>query len=306
MTVALGLLAVVNAAAGAVDVETVEPALAVLRGGGEVEVAATVTLAELGGALAGSDGRRVVVFGGDGSLHVVVQALYEAGRLDPLKPLGLVPLGTGNDLARALGIPPEPAAAAEVVLRGRVRPLDLAVDDTGTVLVNAAHVGIGAEAARRAETWKPALGDAAYPLGAVLAGVTTTGFAVTVEVDGTVVHRPDNPVLMVGVANGRTIGGGTPLAPDAAPDDGLLDVVVAAATGPLDRAGYAVAMRGGDHVDRDDVAVYRGRQVTVRAAVGESFGVDADGEVSTDVVSRSWTIHRHRWALLVADDGEAR
>ncbi len=73
---------------------------------------------------------------------------------------------------------------------------------------------------------------------------------------------------MVGVANGRTIGGGAPLAPDAEPDDGLLDVVVATSTGPLARLRFGVALREGEHVDRDDVLVIRGRSVTV---TGDAF-----------------------------------
>ena len=81
---------------------------------------------------------------------------------------------------------------------------------------------------------------------------------------------------MVGVANGRTIGGGAELAPDASPDDGLVDVVVATSTGPLARLGFATSLREGDHVERDDVLVVRGRSVTV---TGEEFPVNADGEL---------------------------
>ena len=82
---------------------------------------------------------------------------------------------------------------------------------------------------------------------------------------------------MVGVANGRTIGGGAELAPDAAPDDGLLDVVVATSTGPLARVRLRDALREGEHVERDDVLVVRGRSVTV---TGEAFPVNADGELT--------------------------
>ncbi|HEV2088907.1 MAG TPA: YegS/Rv2252/BmrU family lipid kinase [Cryptosporangiaceae bacterium] len=296
---ALRLLVVVNGSAGTAEQEAVDRALTVLIAGAGVEVAATGDLDELAKALARRDGRRVVVVGGDGSLHAALQALHDADALDPAEPLGLVPLGTGNDLARTTGIPLDPAEAAAVALTGRARPLDLAVDDTGTVLVNAAHVGIGAEAGRWAHAWKPALGVAAYPLGAVAAGVVTAGVPLAVEIDEAMVQRPDHPVLMVGIANGGTIGGGAPLAPDATPDDGLLDIVIASGAGPLERVGYALDLRAGDHTGRDDVTVYRARTVTVRAMDGGSFSVNTDGEVTTGVLARSWTVHHHAWALLV-------
>ena len=91
---------------------------------------------------------------------------------------------------------------------------------------------------------------------------------------------------MVAVANGRTIGGGAELAPGAEPDDGLLDVVVATSTGPLARLGFAVALREGEHVERDDVLVVQGREVTV---TGDPFPLNADGELDGPVTSRTWT-----------------
>lgn len=161
-------------------------------------------------------------------------------------------------------------------------------------------MGIGAEAGRRAQAWKPTLGVAAYSLGSVAAGAVETGWRLIVEVDGRVVQEPDEPVLMVGVSNGRSIGGGAPLAPTAEPDDGLLDVVISAATGPLARAGYAVALRDGEHVARDDVSVHRGRTVSVLAAdEREEFSVNVDGELSGPMRSRTWMVRPKAWSLLV-------
>ena len=111
----------------------------------------------------------MVVCGGDGSVHAVVAALHRAGAAGP--PVGLIPLGTGNDLARALGLPLDPAAAARVVLDGRPRTLDLLVDDAGGMVVNAVHLGVGAEAARQAAALKPRLGRLAYLVGGVSAGL---------------------------------------------------------------------------------------------------------------------------------------
>jgi diacylglycerol kinase family enzyme len=164
------------------------------------------------------------------------------------------------------------------------------------VVVNAVHLGVGAEAAEKASALKDRLGRAAYAVGSVAAGAGATRWHLQVVVDGEVL-RVDREVLMVAVANGRTIGGGAPLAPDASPDDGLVDVVVATSTGPLARLGFAVALRDGEHVERDDVLVVRGRSVTV---TGDPFPLNADGELGGPVPARTWTVRPAAWSLLVA------
>jgi YegS/Rv2252/BmrU family lipid kinase len=292
------LLVVTNASAGSADEERVEAALAVLREGADVRVESCSGPDDLADLLGGRDGRTPVFAGGDGSVHTAVTALRARGELSADLPIGLLPMGTGNDLARTLGIPLDPADAARALLDGRVRPLDLAVDDVGGVVVNAVHLGIGAEAAEKAGALKDKLGKAAYAVGGVLAGAGATGWQLRVEVDGVPVHT-DEPALMVAVTNGRTIGGGAELAPAAVPDDGLLDVIVATSTGPLARLGFGVAMREGEHVERDDVLALQGRIVTV---TGDAFPVNADGELDGPVTSRTWTIEPAAWALIVPAD----
>lgn len=295
------LLVVTNAAAGSTDDERVDAALAVLREAADVRVDTCADAGDLDRLLDGLSDRTLVLAGGDGSVHTAVATLHRRGELSPDRPLALLPLGTGNDLARTLGIPLDPAEAARALLTGRPRPLDLLVDDTGGVVVNAVHMGIGAEAAEKAGALKERLGKAAYAVGSVLAGAGSTGWDLRVEVDGEPLHT-DEPVLMVGVANGRTIGGGAELAPDAVPDDGLLDVVVATSTGPLARLGFGVALREGGHVEREDVVAVRGRTVTV---TGEPFPLNADGELDGPVDRRTWTVRPGAWAVLVgADRGE--
>lgn len=289
------LLVVTNAAAGSTDDERVDAALAVLRAAADVRVDTCADPGDLDRLLDGLGDRTLVLAGGDGSVHTAVASLRRRGELSPDRPLGLVPLGTGNDLARTLGIPLDPAGAARALLTGRPRPLDLLVDDTGGVVVNAVHLGVGAEAAEKAGALKERLGKAAYAVGSVLAGAGSTGWDLRVDVDGEPLHT-DEPVLMVGVANGRTIGGGAELAPDAAPDDGLLDVVVATSTGPLARLGFGVALREGGHVEREDVVAVRGRTVTV---TGEPFPLNADGELDGPVDRRTWTVQPGAWAVLV-------
>jgi diacylglycerol kinase family enzyme len=298
------LLVIVNRAAGSAGEDAVEDALRTLRAGADVEVAATGSPAELDAAVAGRDGRRLVVLGGDGSVHSVARALDRAGALDPAEPVGVVARGTGNDLARTLGLPLDPVEGAAVVLAGRPRPLDLLDDDADGLVVNAVHAGVGARAGAQADRLKERLGVVAYPVGAALAGVSSEGWPLRVEVDGRVAAHPaegwaadgTRDVLMLGVCTGRSIGGGTPLAPHAEPDDGLADVVVSIATGPVARAAFAAALTSGEHVDRPDVLVLRGRRVSV---TGGPVDLDADGEVEEAVPARTWAVRRHGWSVLV-------
>jgi diacylglycerol kinase family enzyme len=282
------VLVITNAAAG--GSARVDTALPVLRTDG-AEVVATGTPADCDAAVARAGDGPVVVCGGDGSVHTVVAALHRAGRLN--LPVGLIPLGTGNDLARSIGLPLDPAAAARVVLEGRPRTLDLLVDDDGGVVVNAVHLGVGAEAARQAASLKPRLGRLAYLVGGVSAGLAAPGWSLTVRVDGA--ELVSGQVLQVGIGLGRSVGGGSPLTPHSVLDDRQADVVVSQAVGLAARVGYGLRLRRGSHVDRPDVRTARGSSVE---AAGEPFYYDADGEIHGPVPHRVWTIDPHGWQLI--------
>jgi YegS/Rv2252/BmrU family lipid kinase len=289
------LVVVTNTSAGGTGDEATAAAVAVLEEATDVRREVCSEPGDLDRVLDSLDGRTLVLAGGDGSVHTAVGRLLDRGELDPGTPVGLLPLGTGNDLARTLGVPLDPYEAARALLVGRPRRLDLVVDDEGGVVVNAAHVGVGAEAAQKAGALKDRLGRVAYPVGGLLAGAGATGWRLRVEVDGEPLPT-DGEALMVGVANGRTIGGGAELAPDARPDDGLLDVVVATSAGPLARLGFGVALREGEHVERDDVLTVRGAMVRV---AGDPFPLNSDGELSGPYTDRTWTVRPGAWAMVV-------
>jgi diacylglycerol kinase family enzyme len=295
-----GLLLVTNADAGSADDDQVEAALDVLRAGYDVEVCPTAGPEELREALASSQASTVVVAGGDGSLHALVNAL--AG-LDLLRrrTVGLVPLGTGNDFARAAGLPLDPGDASRVVIGRTTREVDLVVDDTGTIVVNGVHLGVGAQASRAAESWKERLGRVGYLVGAVVAGVRPEFVRVGVTVDGEVLVEPDRRVAQVAVGNGPTVGGGTPLTPEAELTDGRVDVLVSYAVGALSRLGYIATLRLGKHHHRSDVEYLRGREVTVVS--DEDFWVSTDGEVEGPLRRRTWTVEPAAMTLLLPPAG---
>jgi YegS/Rv2252/BmrU family lipid kinase len=293
-------LVISNADAGTADEESLEAALDILRSGGDVEVLATSGIDELDKGLAQAGARTVVVAGGDGSLHAVVQSLHQRNDLAG-RTLGLLPLGTGNDFARGGGVPLEITEAADLVLRGDARPVDLIVDDRDQVVVNNVHAGAGAAASQVGAQWKSRLGGVGlgrlgYPIGALITALDPPTVRVRVTVDGSVVHDVDSEILMVAIGNGAHVGGGAAINPDADPESRVLDVVVTRTLGPLARIGYAVRLGRGTHTDHAQVLHVTGRSVTVE---GEAFWLSADGEIEGPRGHRTWRLVPAAYSLLL-------
>jgi len=299
------LLVITNAEAGTSDEARLAQALDVLRDKASVEVAKTSNPGELDGVLHRAGGRTVVVAGGDGSLHAVVTALHKRRELDQAT-LALLPMGTGNDFARGNDIPLDVEDAARLVLSGEPRPVDLIVDETGNVVVNNVHVGVGAQASRKGHKWKSRLGAVGvgkanlgklgYPIGALLSAFHPPAWRLHVEVDGEVVNDVDRPVLMVAIGNGAKVGGGTDVNPDADTEDGLLDVMISRSVGPSAKLGYVLRLRKGEHDERDDVLTLRGKSVKVS---GDEFWLSADGEISGPERTRSWRLERGAYTMIL-------
>lgn len=289
-----GWLLLRNEAAGSDDAELVERVARGLEFHAPAEVVATADTDELDAALRSADGRVVVVCGGDGSVQLAVERARTLGLLDDLV-FGVVPLGTGNDLAGNLGLPDHPAEAVAHLVQATPTAIDLLVTEDDRVVVNAVHVGIGVRAAERSTDLKASFGKLAYPLGALTAGVAAEGLALQVELDGTRIDL-DQPSLMVVVSNGCTIGGGHAVVPHAEVDDGRLDVVVVHAVDPGPRVAFATALLRGTHLDRDDVVVGSGREVRIS---GDDLAHNRDGELEeTSSEARTYRVEPGAWKLL--------
>jgi YegS/Rv2252/BmrU family lipid kinase len=289
-------LVLVSPSAGNTDAESTERALAVLRDAGKVDTETTATPAELDDALSRRGDRTLVVAGGDGSIHAVVNALARRDELDQ-GTLGLLPLGTGNDFAHGLGLPEDAAEAAQVILTGTPQALDLLLDeDSGSVVVNSVHAGAGAEAARTGQGWKERWGKVGYALGAAVAIVSPPEVRLQVEADGAVVCTAQDRVLQVAIGNGPYVGGGAPLTPDARPDDGQADVLVAAARRLGARLLYAAGLLVGRHGERDDVTTLRARHVVL---TGAKFWCSEDGEITGPHRRRAWRVLPGAFRVLV-------
>jgi diacylglycerol kinase (ATP) len=289
------ILLLTNLQAGSADDEKLDVAVAALRASATVEVRVTSRRDELDNLLSHVGRRQLVVAGGDGSFHGVVAALNRRNELRQTV-LGLIPVGTGNDFARAVGIPLDPEAAARVVLAGKVGPIDLVVDDAGDVVVNNVRVGMGADASRQAIKWKKRLGRLGYAIGAVKAALRPHVLRVLIVVDEEPVADVDRAVLDISVGNGATVGGGLPVNPAAHPQSGQMDLMLSFAAGPVARIGYGIDLLRSRHLTRRDVLHRRGNTVSIS---GTAFYPSSDGEVSGPVSNRTWRVVKSAFQMTL-------
>jgi diacylglycerol kinase (ATP) len=258
---ATAIALLVNPEAGRGEAEHVRLELEAL--GGAVEV---YPLSEWRRA-ARSNADRIVVAGGDGSVGSAAAAASAAA-----VPLGVIPAGTANDFARALGLPDEPPTACRLAVNGvRTRSLDLGrMGDRP--FVNVASVGLPPVAASAARNWKRPLGSLAYALGAARAGLTAKPVGCTLRCDGAPVFS--GRAWQVTVACTGAFGAGSQVV--ANPSDGLLDVVVVCATPRLTLALRAYGLRRGGLASQRGVRSFRARRVELQVPERTAYNVDGE------------------------------
>lgn len=211
---------------------------------------------------------RVIIGGGDGTLRHAAAGLYETGL-----PLGILPLGTANDLARSLGLPMDWRAAVSVIAEGRTRTVDLGAVN-GRYFFNAAQIGLGATvrrwlSPRRKRLW----GAWGYAVGAWDAFRYARSFNARVEAeDG--IHEFESVHMTVG--NGQRYGGGTLVAGDASITDGWLDLLSVDPLPPWRLALVAAAIRTGHQGPLPHLHRLRDRHI--RIETDRPMTITADGE----------------------------
>jgi YegS/Rv2252/BmrU family lipid kinase len=213
-----------------------------------------------------------VVVSGDGLLGVVGGAMAGSD-----VPLGLIPAGRGNDLARALGIPTEPEAAVDTVLDGRSRLIDVG-EANGKRFLGIASVGFDSECNRLAnEThWLRGNSVYAYSMVRTLIGWRTARFTVAIGEE-----RKRLSGYFVAVANNSVYGGGMWIAPKAELDDGEFDVVAITEVGKLRFLRGLRDVLKGTHIDKPEVTSFRAPRLELDAS--RPFPVYADGDHLTDL-----------------------
>jgi YegS/Rv2252/BmrU family lipid kinase len=213
-----------------------------------------------------------VVVSGDGLLGAVGGAMAGAET-----PLGLIPGGRGNDLARALGIPSEPEAAVDVVLAGHSRTIDVG-EANGKRFLGIVSVGFDSECNRLANETNFIRGNwvYAYSMMRTLIGWKPARFTLAVGEE-----RKRISGYFVDVANNSVYGGGMYIAPEAKLDDGEFDVVSIGEGGKLK---FLLGLRDvlkGEHLGKEEVSVFRTSRLELDAS--RPFPVYADGDHLTDL-----------------------
>jgi YegS/Rv2252/BmrU family lipid kinase len=216
---------------------------------------------------AAANGEIPVVMSGDGLIGQVGGALAEGD-----VPMGVIPGGRGNDFARVVGIPTEPADAVAVLAAGVTREIDVGVID-GKRFLCIASCGFDSEANRIANDAKWIKGNLVYAYAALRALLLWKPATFTLTIDG---ERVQATGYSVGACNSKAYGGGMYVAPDAEIDDGLLDIEASGNVGKLRFLRGLGKIFDGEHREILEVKTWRAPEVTIEA--DRPFDVYADGD----------------------------
>lgn len=215
----------------------------------------------------------IVAAGGDGTLNEVVNGIGDNSRIR----LGLIPLGTGNDFARTLGLPTDPDEAIALLAAGHTRPIDLVrvTSDRVRYFVNVSAGGFsGLVDEKLTPEMKKTWGPLAYLRCAVAALPQLRAYRTRVSLGNR--KRLTLSLYNVVIANGRYVGGGTLIAPKASIDDGLLDIILIQERSAAELTLLAAQVALGNHLSSGAIVFRRAAKVTVNSRPGMWFNVDGE------------------------------
>ncbi|MBW3594265.1 MAG: hypothetical protein KY391_01710 [Actinobacteria bacterium] len=225
--------------------------------------------AEVTAAARGVD--RIVVAGGDGTFNCALNAFDH--RFASVV-WGLIPAGTGNDLARTLGVPDDPFAALDVALGDTTREIDVGIargEGVERLFINACMGGFPVQVDEKTnEEMKERFGPFAFWVAGARAAAKLE--RTTVTVNGTDL----DDCVAVGVGNGRTCGGGIEVFPNADPSDGLLDACAVAIPRPTSAAKLIPRLLRGTHEGIDEVTTTQAATLEIASDPPVELNVDGD------------------------------
>jgi YegS/Rv2252/BmrU family lipid kinase len=231
----------------------------------------------------------VIIGGGDGTLNAAARGLVDTGL-----PLGIIPLGTANDLARTLDIPSDLAAAAGIIGRRKMRRVDLG-DVNGHPFFNVAHIGFGVDLTRAlTRDAKRRFGNIGYALAAARALSLLRPFSAELT-HGTTTRR--SRTVHVAVGNGRHYGGGMTVAEDARIDDGRLHLYSLEVATFWELLRLLPSLRSGQHSRWQEIHTLEGEAVEIRTP-RRPRSVCADGEIVTRTPAR-FSVHHGAVKIFV-------
>lgn len=210
----------------------------------------------------------VVVGGGDGTVNAAAHGVLQTGL-----PMGILPMGTANDLARTLSIPAAPDDAARVIVAGQTRQIDVG-DVNGHLFFNVASIGLAADLARRlTPTAKKRWGQLAYAIAAIRTLVSARPISASIVTrDGETKVK----TLQIAVGNGRHYGGGTVIEASATIDDGHLDLYSLEVSSVWKLALMLRDFRRGSHGLWREVRTHRCVEFEIRTRKPQPVNTDGD------------------------------
>ncbi len=229
--------------------------------------------------LAQAGEQRIIVMGGDGTISEVASALFETE-----VELGLIPVGTGNDLARSLRVPfNDLEAALEVLRKGRIRRIDAGRERDRSFLLMAA-VGYPSLVAEEANRMRRLKGSAAFFTAVYKALRRLRVLKIRMVLDGQARHLECTSVM---IQNTPYCGGGQLMAPQASMEDGLLDVVVIGPVGKLSLMAHFPKVYRGTHVGHPAFKAFQARTVEIQSETPLRKMFDGDLCGTTPVEAKS-------------------
>ncbi len=242
----------------------------------------------------------LVAVGGDGTAHEVANGILAAAR-DGVEPpaLGVVPVGSGNDFVKLLGLYRKLDRAFDVVAHGEARRLDVgraAWEGGEEYFINGAGTGIDVEVVRQIVQQPHIPGVLKYLNGVLRAVVGFRAIPLRVFVGDEVIA---DRMMMVALGNGRCIGGGFWVTPEAEPDDGLLDILMVTNLNYAQIAAVIPKVMRGRHMGVRQVAMRRAPEVRIEAAGEEPLFFQLDGELREPAEARQLHVSIQPAALRV-------
>lgn len=225
---------------------------------------------------------RLLVVGGDGTLHEVANGLLDSGAVAPA--LAVCPVGTGNDFYRMVRAPSDLAGAMNTALFGRCRAFEVGMarwEGGQEHFVNLLGVGIDVEVLRRRSRFRGLPGLSQY-LAALLSAAKNfrhQHMIVALEDEAGEEARMEARALLAAVTVGPSVGGGFFLSPDARPDDGLLDLFLVEELGLLGILRHLPRVVRGTHGTVPEIHMKRLRRARLESADGAPFHFELDGEL---------------------------
>jgi diacylglycerol kinase (ATP) len=213
----------------------------------------------------------VIIGGGDGTLNAAIEGL-----IDTKLPLGILPMGTANDLARTLKIPTDLSAACQVIASGKVRLIDLGWVN-GKHFFNVASLGLSVEITQRlTKDVKQRWGVLAYAFTALQTILESRPFRAEIKVNNQSFYVK---TIQIAIGNGRYYGGGMTVAEDATIDDSRLDLYSLETQHWWEIIALLPAMRQGNHSNWQKVRALHAQEIEINTS--KRRPINTDGEITT-------------------------